>query len=1015
MISLFKKNFFLCAFLCFVNAYSMEPLNTTDEISYSVDDSTYNTETSVGNSNMETYGDLSGWSWGATAEGAYISFGSHSNVDYPTYDSGETGGSGMSHDHSTNHDYPTNYDGDKQSQQDFAQDSRQENDRYEQETQQRDKQSSWRDNASTSNTNSNSKPNANSTQKNKSVSQEKQTFHKPYNDPIKTLEKNLQSPEYKKRCEDYRAILQKSLHNKGADKRIIEKQIAVINTILGNGSMGRMLNIVKNGSLKDAIKMFDTLKNMSPWKQKISFLVDDKTVAQKEFNDVVGIDIMKVAESSLIARADYLKAYGVSSESTQLYIRHSLRPMQLQGDKKGLEQVRAQIASQIKKMDPNYNLQTKAMLVAIDSLLSDPLTDIFDIIKNADVDIARKELGAFQMQLLHHFETQNFKTMDEIKADMMEREGVDLLAAANKCFESRPDYQSYQEKIAQQKADASKEKTNNQVLANDEQATTNNNQVPPNINNIDKGSIPKNNNNGINQEKPNQGSKSKGYSEEIDDILDEKSAGSFEDATDTMPQEQDDDFFYDEYSGVDAEPYILKPNKRIVADQDENTNVSNARKEARIFVEDNPQYSRQVIYILDPVVCETLQARGIHSGQFTVCVGNEVQQQIHAEFVSILNDTVNIPSNESTQPLLDVIETCAHAGNVYVKQNDTDKAFTFANCAWAALDCANAVCENGFNLTQEMIADITKGLVEGSINALQNNVNMVLDPIGTATNIAESFVHLGYCFGKLMEPIMYFDGDNEIDWDVAAAMNEEWAENVQGVIDAASQVTLEGATAFATEMLLSPKITKMGVNFIAHYAKPTVAQMTKLGQTVKDKVANKAEKIANAVRHNIGPRPVGVTHEGIKIPVSDVPKKGDDLYNAMGKNGNNHNKKPTFNDIKNEVSKDSKIQESVLRKNMIKPGPNGLYEDASYHHKNSSGIKNPAPTDGQHALDNSLKIEGKNSSSRIAISHDEFVVLMEDFPNKFHGHVRNWNDLDDLTQNTLIKAGLVTHRGKIIK
>ena len=326
----------------------------------------------------------------------------------------------------------------------------------------------------------------------------------------------------------------------------------------------------------------------------------------------------------------------------------------------------------------------------------------------------------------------------------------------------------------------------------------------------DNGSKTKKNNNETNQ-KSNQDSEYTWYGDEwIDDTLDEQSRKpslnkKYTDGVIPQKQEVKDD----EGLGVDIGPHVsLKKytenrNKRIVADQEENTVIANARKEAIIFVANNPQYSRRVEHVVHPTVCTALEARGINPGQFNSCVGNEVQQQIHAEFVSILNDTINIPSNESTQPLLDVMVTCAHAGNVYSQQNNADKAFSLADCAWAALDCANAVCASGINLTQKTLTDIANGMVKGCIHAVKNNVNIVLDPIGTATNIAETFVHLGYCFGKLMEPIMYFDGDlahNEIDWDVAAAMNEEWVENVQGVIDAASQVTLEGATAFATEL-----------------------------------------------------------------------------------------------------------------------------------------------------------------------------------------------------------------------
>ena len=95
-----------------------------------------------------------------------------------------------------------------------------------------------------------------------------------------------------------------------------------------------------------------------------------------------------------------------------------------------------------------------------------------------------------------------------------------------------------------------------------------------------------------------------------------------------------------------------------------------------------------------------------------------------------------------------------------------------------------------------------------------------------------------------------------------------------------------------------------------------------------------------------------------------------------------------------------------------KAGKNGTYEKADYHSGQATGRKNPAPKDGQFALDNSAPI-GENTSRRIDLdSNGDFVVLDETTPGTFHGHIREWssNGNQGLTQemkNALYKAGYI--------
>lgn len=96
-----------------------------------------------------------------------------------------------------------------------------------------------------------------------------------------------------------------------------------------------------------------------------------------------------------------------------------------------------------------------------------------------------------------------------------------------------------------------------------------------------------------------------------------------------------------------------------------------------------------------------------------------------------------------------------------------------------------------------------------------------------------------------------------------------------------------------------------------------------------------------------------------------------------------------------------------------KKHPHGRYEDAPYHHANSRGVKNPAPKDGQGALDNSIQITG-TSPRRIGVSDGEIVVLTRHGDGLFHGHVRLWNELVPEMKAALEQANLVNNKGKIL-
>jgi hypothetical protein len=91
------------------------------------------------------------------------------------------------------------------------------------------------------------------------------------------------------------------------------------------------------------------------------------------------------------------------------------------------------------------------------------------------------------------------------------------------------------------------------------------------------------------------------------------------------------------------------------------------------------------------------------------------------------------------------------------------------------------------------------------------------------------------------------------------------------------------------------------------------------------------------------------------------------------------------------------------------------YEDAPYHHKNSQGLKSPAPKNPIIALRNSVRYS-ENSVHRVGVdpNNNEFVVFMRTEGNTYHGHVRAWDKLTHEQQRVLIRSNLVKNNGKIL-
>lgn len=96
----------------------------------------------------------------------------------------------------------------------------------------------------------------------------------------------------------------------------------------------------------------------------------------------------------------------------------------------------------------------------------------------------------------------------------------------------------------------------------------------------------------------------------------------------------------------------------------------------------------------------------------------------------------------------------------------------------------------------------------------------------------------------------------------------------------------------------------------------------------------------------------------------------------------------------------------------------GRFNGADYHGAMVNGRKNPAPRNGQLALDHSIELGG-NSRRRMALQPEDpsrpFVVLDRTAEGVYHGHSRSWAELDQRMRQSLINAGIVNRQGRILR
>jgi hypothetical protein len=396
-----------------------------------------------------------------------------------------------------------------------------------------------------------------------------------------------------------------------------------------------------------------------------------------------------------------------------------------------------------------------------------------------------------------------------------------------------------------------------------------------------------------------------------------------------------------------------------------------------------------------------IQKLGLNEYELRQFTGNVIQQELHGELITIINEAGKLKNALTGQELTaDQLGMLLHTSTDYIGEyvslaheynkspQTVEKAWAVSDICWGFLDCCYAAVQ---------------GVGDGFCNVKDHIKEIFKDPVGAAERYAQGIATVAQGMFK----ILYEIESLSVAYEQGA---EQWENQVRDVVEHLTPICqalqtqiretsprdmVRNVTAALTETLIGNRLRTVTKQFFASAKNQAIA----LGQKIGEKLTNKS--------------PILKTAEGAHVRIAD--KAAKKYYAAK-------NKSNSFNGSKNNQT--PKVVPVYTYKN-------GKYLGAKYHHPNSKGpeiagtskkgIKSPAPKDGQTALDNSVQVKDKGHyDRRVGTSNGEIVVLDGDLRNGYHGHVRTWEELiSDPDSSEIIKAlkdyGFVNKKGNILK
>ncbi len=307
---------------------------------------------------------------------------------------------------------------------------------------------------------------------------------------------------------------------------------------------------------------------------------------------------------------------------------------------------------------------------------------------------------------------------------------------------------------------------------------------------------------------------------------------------------------------------------------------------------------KEKLYTLKPGAKELLRKQDINKVHYEVCYGNEIQQQLHGEFVTIVNKASEI-RNATDSDVIQFITSMSEVGLSATHNGNIEQATTLANACWTFLDYGKAIAMGAF-----------EGIV-------LDQVDMVVHPVQTIKNVGGLLCNVGYYFGKAIYEYGHLSYLSFTDPEAAHKKIEAWHENAKKLANAlydqyqnSSGTDLaRGTTRLVTGAVFGPKVT---------------GAVIKMLKKLPGKIAEKAAEVVRVLQEE---EHIHVTPEGIKVP---APSQN---MNLMGKAKN------TVDKAKNNAKRFTREVVKLTSKEAKKAAKKLGFEKTNYYSKQQPVFK----------------------------------------------------------------------------
>lgn len=261
---------------------------------------------------------------------------------------------------------------------------------------------------------------------------------------IKDLITALISPIIKARFERIKRTIESiNIPKKGRDHRL-KNELEFIDLLI-SGRITELLELIMHPDLNIAQSAFDELKQLWPFKREHTFLgcvLKYGTGEPGFITAILGVDIMKIAEKSLITRQDYIAKHANEQEQKTIHeYREKCYLLQQKGNSADLFNQTQQLSRCINQNSSKNDLIANVCLAIAENCWLDPITRVFhSIIHEPSLERACDHLKNLEKQIIIQAKQHGIIPMSEIRTWVIDHYGFDVFDAAHNCYKSRADY-----------------------------------------------------------------------------------------------------------------------------------------------------------------------------------------------------------------------------------------------------------------------------------------------------------------------------------------------------------------------------------------------------------------------------------------------------------------------------------------------------------------------------------------------------------------------------------------------